>query len=94
MCAMDASGPHTFDFSCAVSFMVNCKNQGELNHYYSELSAFPESEMCGWVADKYGVSWQLIPNNFTEYMRSNDTDKKNKTYERSYGNEATILGKD
>mgnify|MGYP002146417223 CR=1 FL=1 len=78
MCAMDASGPHTFDFSCAVSFMVNCKNQEELDLYYGELSAFPEAEMCWWISDKYGVSWQLIPKNFTEYMGSDDADKKSK----------------
>lgn len=75
MSAMDAVGPHTFDFSCAVSFMVPCANQEELDYYYEKLSAVSGAEMCGWVADKYGVSWQLIPANFTEYMRSGDTEK-------------------
>ncbi len=76
MSAMDAVGPHTFDFSCAVSFMVHCKDEEALEYYYAKLSALPEAEMCGWVADKYGVSWQLIPKNFTEYMESDDTEKK------------------
>ena len=76
MSAMDAVGPHTFDFSCAVSFMVPCQDQAELDYYYEKLSAVKEAEMCGWVADKYGVSWQLIPENFTEYMKSDDAEKK------------------
>ena len=78
MSAMDAVGPHTFDFSCAVSFMINCKNQEELEHYYSKLSAVREAEICGWVCDQYGVSWQLIPANFVEYMRSGESEKKSK----------------
>lgn len=76
MSAMDAPGPHSFDFSCAVSFMVPCKDQKELDYYYSKLSAVPEAEMCGWVTDRYGVSWQLIPDNLTEYMRSGESEKK------------------
>ncbi len=78
MSAMDAVGPHTFDFSCAVSFMIPCKDQEELDYYYDRLSAVPEAEMCGWVCDQFGVSWQLIPKNFTEYMKSNDAEKKSK----------------
>ena len=62
-------GPY-FKHSCAASWIVPCKNQEELEYYYDRLSAKTEAEMCGWVADKYGVSWQLIPENFTEYMRS------------------------
>jgi predicted 3-demethylubiquinone-9 3-methyltransferase (glyoxalase superfamily) len=50
--------------------MIPCKDQEELDYYYGKLSAVPEAEMCGWVADKYGVSWQLIPENFTKYMKS------------------------
>ncbi len=53
MSAMDAVGPHTFDFSCGVSFMVPCANEKELEYYYSKLSAVKEAEMCGWVTDKY-----------------------------------------
>ncbi len=53
-------GPY-FKHSCAVSFMISCKNQDELDYYYTKLSAVPEAEQCGWVTDKFGVSWQLIP---------------------------------
>ena len=68
-------GPY-FQHSCAASWMIPCKNQEELDYYYTKLSSIPQAEMCGWVCDKFGVSWQLIPDNFTEYMRSDDTEKK------------------
>ncbi len=70
-------GPY-FKHSCAASWMIPCRDQAELDYYYDRLSAVKEAEMCGWVADKYGVSWQLIPENFTEYMKSDDTEKKSK----------------
>lgn len=76
MSAMDAVGPHNFDFSCAVSFMLPCKDQSELDYFYEKLSVKPESEMCGWVVDQYGISWQLIPTRFTELMSSDDSEKK------------------
>jgi predicted 3-demethylubiquinone-9 3-methyltransferase (glyoxalase superfamily) len=58
--------------------MIPCADQAELDYYYDKLSAKPEAEMCGWVEDQFGVSWQLIPANFTEYMRSGETEKKSK----------------
>lgn len=67
-------GPY-FQHSCAASWMIPCANQEELDHYYSKLSTVPDAEQCGWVCDQFGVSWQLIPANFTEYMRTGDTAK-------------------
>lgn len=67
-------GPY-FQHSCAASWMIPCVNQEELNHYYSKLSTVPDAEQCGWVCDQFGVSWQLIPANFTEYMKAGDTAK-------------------
>lgn len=66
-------GPY-FKHSCAASWMIPCKSQEDLDYYYKMLSNKPEAEMCGWVADKYGVSWQLIPENFSEYMKSGTPD--------------------
>lgn len=68
-------GPY-FQHSCAISFMIPCKDQKDLDYYYDRLSAKPEAEMCGWVVDRYGVSWQLIPARFTELMSSDDREKK------------------
>ncbi len=70
-------GPY-FQLSCAASWMIPCANQDELDYYYEKLSVNPDAEMCGWVADQFGVSWQLIPVNFTEYMRNGTPEGKSK----------------
>src|SRR5689334_19200265 len=54
------AGP-VFKFNEAVSFIVDCKDQAEVDYYWEKLSAMPESEQCGWLKDKYGLSWQIIP---------------------------------
>ncbi len=73
--AMDSSGPHEFIFNEAVSFMVNCDTQEEIDHYWSKLSAVPEAEQCGWLKDKFGVSWQIVPTIMDEMMASGDREK-------------------
>lgn len=67
--AMESTGPHKFKFNEAVSLLVTCKDQAEIDYLWSKLSFVPESEQCGWCKDKYGVSWQIIPENFAELMR-------------------------
>lgn len=70
--AMDGSSDmHNFTFNEAVSFIINCKNQKEIDYYWEKLSAVPEAEQCGWVKDKYGLSWQIIPENMDELMAKN-----------------------
>jgi predicted 3-demethylubiquinone-9 3-methyltransferase (glyoxalase superfamily) len=59
--AMDSSLEHRFAFNEAISLMVRCKDQKEIDHYWKKLSAVPEAEQCGWLKDKYGVSWQVTP---------------------------------
>lgn len=61
MAAMDSAGPHEYNFNEAVSFMVSCKNQAEIDYYWSSLSAQPDAEACGWCKDQFGVSWQITP---------------------------------
>ena len=58
--------------------MIPCANQADIDYYYAKLSAKPEAEMCGWVEDKFGVSWQLNPANFIEYMKSGNPEGKAK----------------
>ena len=60
--AMDSSFPHVFNFNEAISFVVNCETQEEIDYYWEKLSAVPEAEQCGWLKDQFGVSWQLVPN--------------------------------
>ena len=69
--AMDSSLEHKFTFNEAISFIVNCKDQTEIDYYWEKLSAVPEAEQCGWVKDKYGISWQIIPENMGELMSKN-----------------------
>lgn len=66
--AMDSSGPHEFGFNEAISLMVHCEDQQELDRYWERLSADPRAEQCGWLKDKYGVSWQITPNVMGEMM--------------------------
>lgn len=67
--AMDGSSDmHKFAFNEAVSLMVYCDGQNEIDYYWEKLSAVPESEQCGWLKDKYGVSWQIVPKDLNEMM--------------------------
>jgi predicted 3-demethylubiquinone-9 3-methyltransferase (glyoxalase superfamily) len=69
--AMDSAQNHDFAFNEAVSLMVQCQDQAEIDHYWDRLSAVPEAEQCGWVKDQYGVSWQITPENMGELMARN-----------------------
>ncbi len=67
--AMDGdSREHNFTFNEAISLIVSCDNQAEIDYYWEKLSAVPESEQCGWLKDKYGVSWQIVPMAMNEMM--------------------------
>lgn len=66
--AMDSAHKHQFEFNEAVSFLVNCADQAEINHYWQKLSAVPEAEQCGWLKDKYGMSWQISSAEMQEIM--------------------------
>ena len=68
--AMDSAHPHGFAFNEAVSFMVNCEDQEEIDDYWAKLSAVPEAEQCGWLKDQYGLSWQIIPARLDDMLRN------------------------
>ena len=59
--AMDSGHMHAFGFNEAISLLVRCETQEEIDAYWAKLSAVPEAEQCGWLKDKYGVSWQVAP---------------------------------
>lgn len=69
-----SAGP-LFKFTEAISFIINCDTQEEIDFYWSKLSAVPEAEQCGWCKDKYGVSWQVVPSAMNEMMNQNDPEK-------------------
>lgn len=60
-------GPH-FTFNEAISFTVRCADQAEIDRYWAALSAVPESEQCGWCKDKFGLSWQIVPDNIEQLV--------------------------
>jgi len=73
--AMDSAGEHDFSFNEAVSFVVNCENQKEIDYYWDKLSAVPGAERCGWLKDKFGVSWQVVPTVLSEMLQDKNTGK-------------------
>jgi predicted 3-demethylubiquinone-9 3-methyltransferase (glyoxalase superfamily) len=68
--AMDSAREHDFGFNEAISLMVSCDTQDEIDYYWESLSAVPEAEQCGWLKDKLGVSWQIVPSVLGELMRT------------------------
>jgi predicted 3-demethylubiquinone-9 3-methyltransferase (glyoxalase superfamily) len=66
--AMGSSFEHGFTFNESISFIVSCDNQEEIDYYWDKLSAVPESEQCGWLKDKFGVSWQIVPSIMNDMM--------------------------
>jgi predicted 3-demethylubiquinone-9 3-methyltransferase (glyoxalase superfamily) len=67
--AMDSAGAHQFTFSEAISFIVHCDTQAELDRYWDVLSADPHAGQCGWLKDRFGVSWQIVPDAMGEMMK-------------------------
>lgn len=66
--AMDNGLDQEFKFNEAISFTISCKDQKEIDYYWEKLSAVPEAEQCGWIKDRFGVSWQIVPDNMDEIM--------------------------
>ena len=70
--AMDSAREHKFAFNEAISFMVHCDTQEEIDHYWGKLSAVPGAEQCGWLKDRYGLSWQVVPSILGEVLGDKD----------------------
>jgi predicted 3-demethylubiquinone-9 3-methyltransferase (glyoxalase superfamily) len=70
LAAMDSAQTHDFTFNEAISLIVRCDGQQEIDRYWEKLSAVPEAEQCGWLKDRYGVSWQIAPAAMDEMMRN------------------------
>jgi predicted 3-demethylubiquinone-9 3-methyltransferase (glyoxalase superfamily) len=67
-------GPH-FKFSEAISFVVNCQTQEEVDHYWEKLSAGGAEVQCGWLKDKFGLSWQIVPTALSQLLSGPDSEK-------------------
>ena len=73
--AMDSALEHKFSFNEAISFIIPCETQDEIDDYWEKLSAVPEAEQCGWLKDKYGLSWQIVPTVMGDFLKEKDKKK-------------------
>jgi predicted 3-demethylubiquinone-9 3-methyltransferase (glyoxalase superfamily) len=71
--AMDSAREHKFAFNEAISFIVPCDTQEEIDYFWGKLSTDPRAEQCGWLKDKYGLSWQIAPALMQELLSGDDT---------------------
>ena len=67
-------GPH-FTFTEAISLQIECEDQAEVDRYWEALSSHPDAEQCGWVKDRWGLSWQIVPTVLAELMADPDIEK-------------------
>lgn len=76
--AMDSAQEHKFNFNESISLMINCETQEQIDYYWEKLSALPEAEQCGWLKDKYGVSWQVTPAALDELMTKGTPEQRHR----------------
>ena len=69
------NGGPMFKFTEAISLVVNCETQGEIDHFWSKLSAGGQEVQCGWLKDRFGVSWQVVPAVLPELLQDKDPDR-------------------
>lgn len=78
LAAMDSGAEHDFNFSEGISLTIYCDSQEEIDYYWDRLSAVPEAEQCGWVKDKFGVSWQILPSIMNDLFNGKSGEKSDK----------------
>ena len=69
------NGGPIFTFDEAISFLINCADQDEIDYYWTTLTDGGEESQCGWLKDRYGVSWQVVPEGWAEVLQDPDTDR-------------------
>ena len=72
---MDSAWPHQFAFNEAISIVVPCGRQEEIDYFWEKLSADPRAEQCGWLKDRYGFSWQIVPTVLHELLGGEDRER-------------------
>ena len=77
------NGGPIFKFNEAISFQIKCETQEEMDHYWKKLTAGgdPEAQQCGWLKDKYGLSWQVVPTVLAEMISDPDKEKSGRVME-------------
>ena len=75
------NGGPMFKFTEAISFVVNCQNQDEVDYYWEKLSAGGQKSQCGWLKDKFGLSWQIVPKRLPELLADPDRERAQRVME-------------
>ncbi|HEX9615516.1 MAG TPA: VOC family protein [Bacteroidota bacterium] len=75
------NGGPQFKFTEAISFVINCSTQQEVNHFWEKLTAGGEESMCGWLKDKYGLSWQVVPTALNKMLSDGNAEKSKRAME-------------
>jgi len=75
---MALNGGPQFKFTEAISFFVSCETQKEIDYFWEKLSAGGEKSRCGWLKDRFGVSWQVVPPILGELLNDEDAEKSNR----------------
>jgi predicted 3-demethylubiquinone-9 3-methyltransferase (glyoxalase superfamily) len=78
---MALNGGPQFKFTEAISFVVNCESQDELDYYWDALTKGGKEVQCGWLKDRYGLSWQIVPTVVGKYMNDKDSTKSKRVYD-------------
>ena len=78
------NGGPQYTFTPAVSFVVNCDTQAEVDHYWARLSEGGKEIQCGWLTDKYGLSWQIVPTVLLELLKGSDAEKRNRVMQAMF----------
>lgn len=88
---MGLNGGDVFAFNEAVSFTVPCRDQAELDHYWHVLAEGGEEVQCGWLKDRFGLSWQVVPENMAELLHSDDPVKAERKMKAMLGMKKLII---
>jgi len=75
------NGGPQFKFTPAISFVISCANQEEVDHFWDKLSEGGQKSQCGWLTDKFGVSWQVIPDQMVKMLKDKDAQKAKRVME-------------
>ncbi len=78
---MEGGGEHSFTFTEGISLMISCDDQAEVDHFWDKFTADGEESQCGWLKDKFGVSWQVTPKILMELVSDPDREKANKAFQ-------------
>ena len=79
------NGGPEFDFNEAVSFLIDCEDQDEVDYFWEKLTDGGEESMCGWLKDRYGVSWQVVPKGIDEVFGDDDPERAERAMKAMLG---------